>query len=67
MKFGPRRDKRGRLVCCCQGYPFPHRANGGACYNSPRADYYHALRQGLSESEARAMLSVNQLERMFLL
>ncbi len=65
MKFGPSRDKRGRLVCCCRGYHFPHRGGGGACYSGPRADYYHALRQGLSEGEARALLSVNQLERMF--
>lgn len=65
MKFGPRCDKRGRLVCCCSGYHFPHRLNGGACWHGPRSDYYMALRQGLSEDEARALLSADQLERMF--
>jgi len=60
-----RRDKRGRLVCGCGGYWFPHRQGGGACHSSPRSDYYLALRAGVPHEEAMMLLSVNQLERMF--
>lgn len=51
--------------CSCSGYWFPHRKGGGSCETSPRADYYHALRGGLSKPEAMEMLSVAQLEKMF--
>lgn len=51
--------------CWCGGYWFPHRKGGGACIHGPRSDYYHALRNGLEESEAMAMLSVAQLRRMY--
>lgn len=54
-----------RYRCDCSGYWFPHRRTGGACIYGPRSDYYHALRQGLDQAEAMALLSVNQLERMF--
>jgi hypothetical protein len=30
-----------------------------------RADYYHAIRQGLSTGEAMQLLSAAQMERMF--
>jgi hypothetical protein len=53
-KLPGRRDKRGRLVCDCGGYCFPHRKFGGACYNGPRADYYAALRAGISDADAAA-------------
>lgn len=53
------------LRCTCTGYHFPHRRGGGACEHSPRADYYRAKRAGLSESEARELLSAAQLESMF--
>lgn len=33
-------------------------------FYSPRSDYFRALRQGLSRSEAEAMLSAHVLERM---
>lgn len=56
LAFKPRRDKRGRLVCDCGGYSFPHRKFSGACYLGPRADYYSALRAGVSEADAAANL-----------
>lgn len=39
-----RRDKRGRLVCWCGGYWFPHRHGGGACDHSKTRDIHMALR-----------------------
>jgi hypothetical protein len=54
-----------RLRCDCGGYWFPHRRTGGACTHGPRADYFLALRAGVPQPEAMALLSVNQLERMF--
>ncbi len=61
----PRRDKRGRLVCWCSGYHFPHRKTSGACDHSSRADYYHAIRAGLSVAECMALLSAADLRRFF--
>ena len=57
--------RNARLVCWCEAYWFPHRRAGGACYHSPRRDYYLAIRSGASQPEAMAQLSINQLERMF--
>jgi hypothetical protein len=54
-----------RERCNCGGYHFPHRYGGGACHYGPRADYYLAKRQGLSEAEAQQFLSVTHLEQMF--
>lgn len=59
------RWRNTRLRCDCGGYHFPHRRTGGACIHGPRSDFYHALRAGLSLSEAMLELSVAQLERMF--
>lgn len=59
-----RRDKRGRLVCGCMGYWFPHRKGGGACEHSPRVDYYLALRADVPEGEALQLLWADKLERM---
>ena len=61
----PRRDKRGRLVCWCGGYHFPHRRTGGACVHGSRTDYYHALRAGLPMADRMALLSAADLRRMF--
>lgn len=61
----PRLNRLRYSNCSCSGYWFPHRPGGGACYSSPRADFYAALRNGASLSEAMAELSVAQLERMF--
>lgn len=59
-------DKRGRLVCWCGGYWFPHRKAGGACDHSPRADYYHAMRQpDVPVSEAMSLLSVDDMRRLY--
>lgn len=68
-KNSPRRPpsywKRHRdQKCDCGGYHFPHRIKGGACYHSPRADYYHALRAGVPLKEAMELLSAADLERM---
>lgn len=57
--------RRKREKCECGGYWFPHRRGGGACSHSPRADYYLALRQGMSQAEAMQLLAVHILERMF--
>jgi len=54
-----------RLKCWCGGYWFPHRRGGGACDQSPRRDYYQALRAGLSQAEAMSLLAVHVLEAMF--
>lgn len=56
-------DKRGRLVCWCGGYWFPHRKKSGACEHGSRADYYAARRA--DEPEAMALLSVADLRRFF--
>lgn len=64
LTLSVRRDKRGRSVCGCMGYAFPHRKGGGACEHSPRADYYAALRAGVDESEALQLLWADKLERM---
>lgn len=58
------RDKRGRRVCTCGGYWFPHRLGGGACHNGPRAEYYAALRQGATPAEALELLWSDKLEAM---
>lgn len=65
MKIGPRKDKRGRMVCDCGGYHFPHRKTSGACVHSSRADYYHAMRAGLPEPECMALLSAADLRRFY--
>jgi hypothetical protein len=48
----------------CAGYWFPHRCGGGACEESPKAEYYSLLRQGASKAEAEQTLAVHVLERM---
>lgn len=60
-------DKRGKLVCGCGGYHFPHRKTGGACEFGPpaRVDFYWALRHGVDLAEAMALLSVADLRRIF--
>lgn len=60
-----RRDKRGRQVCDCGGYLFPHRRTGGACVHGSRTDYYHALRAGVPLAECMQLLSAADLRRMF--
>lgn len=57
-------DKRGRMVCGCMGYHFPHRKGGGACDHSPRVDYYRALRADVPEDEALQLLWADKLERL---
>lgn len=42
--LGPWKDKRGRLVCACHGYWFPHRKGGGACDHSKTRDIHMAIR-----------------------
>ena len=37
-------DKRGRQVCACGGYHFPHRKGGGACDHSKTRDLHLARR-----------------------
>lgn len=59
------RWRNTRLRCDCHGYWFPHRRTGGACVHGARSDFYHALRAGLELSEAMALLSSHQIERMF--
>jgi hypothetical protein len=54
-----------RLACHCGGYHFPHRRGGGACEHNSAADYWWALRHGVSQQEAMQLLSVANLERMF--
>lgn len=54
-----------RQKCGCGGYWFPHRKGGGACDYSSRADYYRALRAGMSLNEAQQLLSVADLEYLF--
>lgn len=39
-------DKRGRPVCWCTGYWFPHRKGGGACEHSKTRDIHLAIRLG---------------------
>lgn len=39
-----RRDKRGRPVCWCGGYHFPHRRGGGACEHSRTCNVHRAFR-----------------------
>ena len=60
-------DKRGREVCGCTGYWFPHRKTGGACEHGPpmRVDYYRAMRQDVPAEEAMALLTVADLRRIF--
>ena len=52
-----------RDKCVCGGYSFPHRATGGACLHGARSDYHRAIRDGVSQLEALAELTVDQLER----
>ena len=65
VSFKPRRDKRGRAVCDCGAYHFPHRKGSGACESSLYRDQHLALRAGLTELEALAMLSAAALERKY--
>lgn len=51
--------------CGCGGYHFPHRKGSGACEHSPGADYYAAIRAGMTVAEAMLLLSADKLERMF--
>ena len=59
-----RRQRNTRLRCDCLGYWFPHRVTGGACEHGPRADYFHAIRQGATRSEAEALLWSHQLDKL---
>jgi len=65
VSFKPRLDKRGRPVCDCGGYKFPHRKGSGACYFSLYCDQHHALRAGASPEEALALLSAAAIERKY--
>lgn len=40
------KDKRGRVMCSCTGYWFPHRKGGGACEFSPTRNIHLARRRG---------------------
>jgi len=64
LHMAARRRRNSRLRCDCSGYWFPHRRTGGACLSGPRADYYHAIRQGSEKKEAEALLWAHQLERL---
>lgn len=55
-KFGPQLDKRGRLVCSCTGYWFPHRKGGGACEHSRTRDICMARRHGDAEALMDALI-----------
>jgi len=50
-------DKRGRQVCWCSGYWFPHRKGGGACEHSKTRDIHLALRHGDQEGLAEARVA----------
>lgn len=52
-----RRDKRGRLVCECGGYWFPHRKGGGACDHSIRRDIHLAIRFKCKEALTEALIA----------
>lgn len=60
-----RTDNRRRAVCDCGGYHFPHRHKSGVCYDSSRADYYHAVRAGVPEAECMALLSAADLDLFY--
>lgn len=64
LRAASRRQRNTRLRCDCSGYWFPHRRTGGACEHGPRSEFYLALRQGVSESEALALLWAIQIERL---
>lgn len=59
------KHRNTRFACRCTGYHFPHRRRGGACEHNSAADYWKALRCGISKTEAMQLLSVADLERMF--
>lgn len=48
-------DKRGRLVCACSGYWFPHRKGGGACEHSRTCNLHRARRTGDIGAVAEAL------------
>jgi hypothetical protein len=50
------RDKRGRRVCACGGYHFPHRRGGGACDHSKTCAIHRAKRLKDPEAIIDAML-----------
>lgn len=50
-------------MCQRGAYAFPHRHGGGACEHGPYADYYHGIRQGLSEEEALQLLWSDKPEK----
>lgn len=52
-----RLDKRGRPVCWCGGYWFPHRKGGGACDHSKTRDIHLAIRSGCKESLLEARMA----------
>ena len=58
-------DKRGKKVCDCGGYHFPHRKTSGACHQGPRADYYAALRADMPAGECMEILGVGDLRRLY--
>lgn len=59
------RHRNTRLACRCMGYHFPHRRGGGACEHNSAADYWHALRSGVPQSDAMQLLSAADINRMF--
>jgi len=46
------KDKKGRPICHCGGYWFPHRKGGGACDHSKTQLFHLALRRGEDELDA---------------
>lgn len=50
-------DKRGRPVCWCTGYWFPHRKGGGACEHSKTRDIHMAIRMGCQELLTEALIA----------
>lgn len=55
--FTARHDKRGRLMCYCGGYHFPHRKGGGACEHSKTRDIHLAIRRGEPEQLLEALIA----------
>lgn len=50
-------DKRGRRVCACGGYHFPHRRGGGACDHSKTQRIHLAIRMKDQEALLDALVS----------
>jgi len=63
-RFYVDRERMNRRGCTCGGYHFPHRRGSGACIHSARSEYYLALRQGVPQSDAEALLWAHVLETM---